>query len=394
MNILVIHEVSYLNKVVYEWQEIPEQLAKRGHNVTVINFDTFNNGKFEDRIVSKVNIAKVRLIDIPYLPLPLITYFSARYNYQKLLKELIKKEKIDLVFLYSIFINGINTVKICMKNNIPVVYRILDKYHILQQNILTKYPLYFGEKFVYRNADHVCSVNQKLLDYAIELSGNKIKNHSVIKHSVNTETFYPMPKDIELSQKYNISENDKVILFLGTLYDFSRLDLLIENYHKILDRIPSLKFLIVGEGVLYETLLELVNRHNLHDKVILTGVQDFSLVPGFISLADITINAFQSNDITKDIVPIKNLQYLACGKPVISTPLKDVVKFLPENESGSIYIDFSNIDNLIDKLIYLFENKNELAKLSKNGYNYILNNYSHNKQMDELESLFRSLVKD
>ena len=39
MKILVVHEVSYLRKVVYEIHEFPELLALRGHEVTFVDFD-------------------------------------------------------------------------------------------------------------------------------------------------------------------------------------------------------------------------------------------------------------------------------------------------------------------------------------------------------------------
>ncbi len=39
MNILVLHEVDYLKKVVYEVHDIPELLASRGHDVTFIDYE-------------------------------------------------------------------------------------------------------------------------------------------------------------------------------------------------------------------------------------------------------------------------------------------------------------------------------------------------------------------
>ena len=38
MKILWCHEVSYLDKPVYEYQDFPERLAARGHKVEVIDF--------------------------------------------------------------------------------------------------------------------------------------------------------------------------------------------------------------------------------------------------------------------------------------------------------------------------------------------------------------------
>src|SRR5439155_364930 len=39
MKILVVHEVNYLNKIIYEFQILPEILSILGHEVTVIDYD-------------------------------------------------------------------------------------------------------------------------------------------------------------------------------------------------------------------------------------------------------------------------------------------------------------------------------------------------------------------
>jgi hypothetical protein len=38
MKILVLHEIDYLEKVIYEIHEFPELLAKVGHDVTFFHF--------------------------------------------------------------------------------------------------------------------------------------------------------------------------------------------------------------------------------------------------------------------------------------------------------------------------------------------------------------------
>src|SRR5687768_1918774 len=39
VNLLVIHEVNYIAKIIYEFQILPELLSMIGHTVTVIDYD-------------------------------------------------------------------------------------------------------------------------------------------------------------------------------------------------------------------------------------------------------------------------------------------------------------------------------------------------------------------
>src|SRR5215475_11244905 len=44
MRILVVHEVNYLSKTIYEFQILPEILSLLGHSVTVIDYnDSWHN---------------------------------------------------------------------------------------------------------------------------------------------------------------------------------------------------------------------------------------------------------------------------------------------------------------------------------------------------------------
>lgn len=55
------------------------------------------------------------------------------------------------------------------------------------------------------------------------------------------------------------------------------------------------------------------------------GKQEYSALPGFLACFDIALLPFALNEATRFISPTKTLEYLAAGKPVVSTPIKDVV---------------------------------------------------------------------
>jgi len=55
------------------------------------------------------------------------------------------------------------------------------------------------------------------------------------------------------------------------------------------------------------------------------GGRDYSVLPNYCRAFDVCMMCFAINDATEYINPTKALEYLATGKPVISTPVKDVV---------------------------------------------------------------------
>jgi len=394
LRILFIHEVSYIKKVVYEYQLFPELLALRGHTVSVVDFDETGDHKYQKRKFSKTGIAEVYLENTPFTKLPVLNYLSAKINHKIAVEKKLKNKEIDVVFLYSVFINGTNTLRLCKKYKVPVIYRVLDAYHLIRRNYLTMLPLYIGERYIYRHADVVCLTNDAMRDYVNQVAGKDINDRiKILLHAIDMSFFERKNVNKELLKKYGLSESDKIFLFLGTTYVFSGLDLIVERFARIRQKIPNAKLLIVGSGDLDEKLKQLIRNQKLEEFVIMTGVRPYSEVPDFIKLANLSILPFAINSITRNIIPIKVLNYLAGGSPMLCTRIKDVVKYFPENKSGVVYGDIKNADSFIDKMIAVISDDEQLTALSRNAVNHIKENFSIEHQIESLESLLFSVAR-
>ena len=103
------------------------------------------------------------------------------------------------------------------------------------------------------------------------------------------------------------------------------------------------------------------------------------------------INSFEINKITDRIIPIKILEYLACGKPVLSTPLKGTIDLLPKEDFGIIY---SQYDSFVENLSDLLTNTEKLEELGNKGLDYVIKNHDWNILADSLLKKFENLIKD
>ena len=387
MNILVVHEVSYLKKVVYDYQHLSEGLAARGHRVTVIDYDSDGDGQYAQHVCSRTGQGAVLLEHVPYRNWPVLKYFFGRINYQKMLKQKLQRQEIDVVFLYSVFINGTNTIKLCRQYGIPVVYRLIDIYHKIRKNYLITLPLYLGERFIYQHADAICVLCDNLTDYVKRLTNKQHQPIEVIPHAVDTTQFRPLPRDSELAELYGIQNEDRVIIFIGTLFDFSGLDILLPYFHMLQEAIPTVKLLIVGDGELGGTLKEFVRVHHLERQILLTGFRPYEEVPRFLSLADVALNPFMLNPITYDIIPGKILQYLACAKPTLCSPMPNVQHSFPEFVSGMRYADIEQPEKFINMLTEMLQNIQLLDELSQNAVRFIQKHFTLEKQLASVEQL-------
>ena len=84
---------------------------------------------------------------------------------------------------------------------------------------------------------------------------------------------------------------------------------------------PDWQFVLVGPVVKIDPA-ELPQRDNIH----YLGAKTYDELPAYLAGWDVAIMPFAMNDSTRFISPTKTPEYLAGGCPVVSTPIRDVVR--------------------------------------------------------------------
>jgi glycosyltransferase involved in cell wall biosynthesis len=105
----------------------------------------------------------------------------------------------------------------------------------------------------------------------------------------------------------------------------------VELLDAVARRKPDWQFVIIGPVVKIDPEI-LPKRQNIH----YLGAKSYQQLPSYIAGWDIALLLFAQNESTRYISPTKTPEYLAAGKPVVSTPIHDVV--YPYGELGLVRI--------------------------------------------------------
>jgi glycosyltransferase involved in cell wall biosynthesis len=395
LNILVIHEVSYDSKLVYEYQDFAERLAGRGHRVFVIDFDESGKDIKPARMVSRTGLSEVEVHSTPCINLPLVRFASARHLFPRFLRRFITEHNIDVIWLYSVFINGSNALTVAQALKVPVVYRIIDVYHAIRQNHIIRWPLYFLEKNIYRNVTHVSASNNQLAKYAAKMATVDIGNKTtILQHGVDIDFFQPTEIDIDLRNEIQLKQSERVVMFIGTLYNFSGLDRFLMSFaRRRLDYI-NVRVVIVGDGPQRDHLEQIIQNEKLEDMVTMVGRRPYEEIPRWLSLADVTILPFELNEITTDIIPIKTLQYLSSGKPLVAAPIPDLMKLMPSTECGVAYADIGESDSFVDMALEIATDRPRSKSLGLKAREFATRELSVENTIDNLNKLLEQIAKE
>ena len=112
-----------------------------------------------------------------------------------------------------------------------------------------------------------------------------------------------------------------ILGYYGVIDERLDLDLLAE----IADLRPGWTIALIGPVAKIDEATIPVRRN-----IVRFGQQAYDDLPGFLACFDVALMPFARNEATRAISPTKTLEYLAGGKPVVSTPIADVITLYGE----------------------------------------------------------------
>jgi glycosyltransferase involved in cell wall biosynthesis len=373
MNLLFIHEVNWRDKVTFEIHDIPELLSIAGHSVIFIDYPEVSldrkQAKYRffrttiTRVQSRTHNGSTVELRTPGRILPgMADRLVASLTFVPLLIKTIRSEKIDLIVLYGVPTNGWQTVLVAKLLRIPVIFRAIDVSHLLRGSLFGTL-IRTAERFIYRNVNHISVHNEALAEYCVSF-GASPKNISIDYPRLDTNRFAPSLRDQNLAKNYGISEKHKVVFYRGTLYRFCGLERFLELFAETLHNDPNVLVLIIGSGEAEKNILEAIQRLKIQSQVIMRPFVDYSELVKHICLADVSVNTFVPSLVTNCALPGRALQSLACGIPVVSTPLKGLISYTGDSKS----VVYAPLDvEFVHAVNDLLQNKPEREKLSIKG---------------------------
>jgi glycosyltransferase involved in cell wall biosynthesis len=144
----------------------------------------------------------------------------------------------------------------------------------------------------------------------------------------------------------------------------------------ILKRFSNVKFLIIGEGFIEDSLKQLSTQLAVRDKFNFMGHISYKNVPLYINASDICVSPFIKNRNEKiGLSPLKLCEYLACAKPVVSSNISGIRELLADS-NGGLLVEPENPKKLANSILKLVENDLLRESMGLSGRSYVLEHRS------------------
>lgn len=339
-----------------------------------------DEGPIKDRIKA-LNIPVYAGKKMASLKNPFIFVFKLIYLVKDLMS-FIKDRQVQVIQSHLRRPNQLAVVvgKICKIPAFPTVHNsmtFIDKRPFWDPRV---YVIRLMDEFIYRMADNVIAVShevKKTVEQRYSLGAQKVV---VLKNGIvfEEDLIESRVDKTKMSNKKSIFR----IIAVGRLVDIKCHDLIIKAVAELVNKgIDKIKLMIVGDGVEYARLNNLIYELNLEKYVNLLGMRND--VIDLMKNSDVFVLSSRYEGLS-----IAMIEAMACGLPVIASDAPGIRDFIISGTNGLLFPagDYKEISKCI---IELYQNEPLRAKLCYGAKMTYYEEYDMKKNIKVFDELCR-----
>jgi glycosyltransferase involved in cell wall biosynthesis len=235
-------------------------------------------------------------------------------------------ELIDAHFVYP---EGLAAALLGLVLRVPVTITLRGMLPLLVPFRLRRPQL----RFALKRAARVIAVSESLKRDAVAL-GIPAEKVRVIENGIDPQVFRPLDR-VEARRSLALAKYGPLLVSVGTLAPRKGFHLVMEAMARLKRRWPTLRFAVIGgdgpEGAMGAELRQLAAKLRLDDRVIFSGPRQREELALWYGAADLFVLA-TAHEGCPNVV----LEALACGTPVVGTPVGNVPELLESPETGIV----------------------------------------------------------
>lgn len=228
--------------------------------------------------------------------------------------------------------------------------------------------------------------NAKRLNKYYGVDKSKVE---VVPSGVNTDLF----KDIDSKKArelLGLEQDVYYIGFIGSIFNYSGIDNMIECLPFVLELIPNLKLILAGIDETQGLIRGLISRLRLEKDVLCIGEVPHSRIPLYMSALDIGLQLEHHTPHFWRSDPTKLYEYFAAGKAGV---VSNIYRGFIEKINAGIAVDIDNKEEVRDAIVNLIKDEKRRIELGENGRRFVLENRTWRTSSVKIAKICEKVIK-
>lgn len=312
-------------------------LDRRGFDLAVVSSPQHPNGETLFDMVTRIPHWRTRRPRGPDIS-PL-RELAGMWAFRRRLSGVVREWKPHLIHAHSPMLVGLPALSVARAAGVPLVYEIRD----LWENASVDrgkfavdslpYRLSRGmENVLLRNARATVTICESLRSELAARVRSEDALH-VVHNGVDVDVFTPRPQNPELGERWGL-QGKRVVGYVGTFQPYEGLETLLQAMPRVLQDVPDARLAITGAGGVQAELERLTAALGLGSHVVFTGRVPHDQILDVYAQAEVMVYPRISTRTTRVTTPLKPLEAMAMGKPVVVSDVPAMQELVQPGQTG------------------------------------------------------------
>jgi glycosyltransferase involved in cell wall biosynthesis len=350
--------------------ELACRLSVRGHRITLGCL------RAHGPLLEKLNGFDVKVRE--FHPQGGIDSFGGIYQLLRL-SAYLRRERFDVVHTHDLWSNLLG---------IPAAWLARVPARVSSRRDLSHFDWYQSSRRKWvrtiQNLSHLVLTNASAIrDSLIAEEGFNPTKVRVIHNGIDIQRFGRQGADRK--QLFPDESGGKLVVLVGNMHsDVKGHDCLIESARFVVQEFPAARFVLPGDGERRPGFERQAAKLGLEHNFLFLGQRGD--IPEILACCDIAVLPSKAEGLSNAI-----LEYMAAGLPTIASRVGGSPELIRDGETG-LLVPPCDPHALAEALLRLLRNPGVAYRLAKKGHEFVSQNFSFERLVEEVEDLYSELL--
>jgi glycosyltransferase involved in cell wall biosynthesis len=231
----------------------------------------------------------------------------------------------------------------------------------------------------------ICVAQQNRVEHIRQL-GRDPRKIAVVPNGIDLARYAPRAVEPSVYSEFGLRYGTPLVGTVARLTEERKgIDRFLEMAVRVLEAMPAVRFLVVGEGDLRADLERQAQRLGTSDKVLFVGER--SDVPRLLAAMRVFVmpSLYEAG-------PLTVLEALAMARPIVSTPVGLVPELIPHDGDGGRLVPVGDSMALAAAVLDLLGDEAAAQRMADSGQQRVIAHFSLDAMVDRTLEIYRAVV--
>ncbi|MCF7668596.1 MAG: glycosyltransferase family 4 protein [Verrucomicrobia bacterium] len=256
------------------------------------------------------------------------------------------------------------------------------------QGVVPNFIFKTTEKLAGRVTTHFVAVSDAMIEQYLEAGIGERARYSKVYSGFDLTRYLESDSvNIDVRAAMGIDAGDFVVGMIARLFKLKGHDDLFAAAAGIIERVPNVKFLLVGDGPWRERFLEISEQPPLKGRFVFTGLVPPERIPELIGTMDILVHLS-----VREGLPRALPQALAAGRPVVAYDCDGAREVCISDKTGYL-IARGDIETLKARIVKLALNPGLRIEMGGNGRSMVKTMFARDRLIGDQLALYSTMLE-